>query len=49
MNREDCVWYLVIDDDSGGNEVFNSRHGAEGWAEEHDGTVIKVKEVKNDT
>ena len=49
MNIEDCVWYIVLDDDRGGSEVFNSKPGAEGWAEEHGGTVVRVKEVKNDT
>ena len=46
--RDDWRWFIVVDDEGNCDEVFNSKMGAEVWAVEHGGTVIKVKEVKND-
>lgn len=54
LSREEWRWYIVTDEDGNGDAVFNSRAGAEEWAESFadlgfTGIVIPVKELKNDT
>jgi len=49
LDKEEWRWHIVVDSFGNCKEVFNSRTGAEVWVEEHDGTIIPVKEVKNDT
>ena len=44
MNKNWC-WFLVIDERGDVSEAFNSKFGADGWAEDHGGIVIKVKQV----
>lgn len=42
-------WYLVVDSKGNVEEAFNSKIGADQWADDHGGTVIKVKEDKDGT
>jgi len=45
--NQNWVWHLVVDETGDVKEAFNSLYGAERWAEDHGGYVVKVKEVQN--
>lgn len=41
--EESWRWYIVVEEFGDSKEVFNSRLGAEEWAKEWGGNVIRVK------
>lgn len=42
-------WYIVANKQGNGDQVFNTRVGAEGWARVWGGEVIRVKAVEKQT
>lgn len=47
IQREDWIWYIVVDERGNILEGFNSEFGAEHWRELNGGIIIPVKEKSN--